>query len=369
MIFNATMIFIDRFVMDGGSAADDSLISRYRSQDGKTEASCRSESCTFQTIDLKLVTIIPQASINTEAILENPGSSNIPDPPERDTRMSIAAQMNPANAVQVKELNRQRELAEAEHTQWLQAMLSHYTPTLIVNSSELGVLKSGDHAVILFNPATRTQLHANIPWEHNGYNYLFGWIQSIETVSDEPQQSRIRLTVDQTPPSNNWVGMRNGGLWAKTRRSIIEEDKSNTDAVFPTHVGLIAWPKISNSVPMQDIDQLKALGRVVVAVVPSTALDPGCNDSRAADTGCVWVLADASIIPLQVTIRKRVGATVYIDERKVFLNRAIAAKDWRELSARQRRSPPSLSANVKLVMPKPGAMTSGMAARSNQRQL
>lgn len=361
MVVSVTMMFVDRITVDA-EATDDTLISYYRRPSEETVARCRTETCTFQTVDLKFESLVPQASINTDAILENP------EAPERVPPMTIDAQANDTNAVQVKKTNKQRQLSEAEKAQWLQAMLSYYTPTLIVNSAELGRLKPSDRAVILFNPATRTQLHASIPWEHNGYNYLFGWIQSIETLSDEPQHSRIRVTVDQTPPSNEWVGMRNGGLWVKTRRSIIEEDKSNTDAVFPARVGLIAWPKMPSSVPVQDIEQLKELGRVVVAVVPASVLDPRCNDSSVADTSCVWVLSDDSVIPLQVSVCKRIGDTVYIDERKVFLDHAIAAKDWRQLSARQRRRPPSLADNVKLVMPKPGTMTSGMVARTNQGQ-
>lgn len=365
VIANATAQLADRIAMDGWGSADGSLIAHYRSQDEETAATCRTESCTFQTIAVKFEPLVPQASVNAEAILEDPGSPNIPDPPERNIRMSISAQMDPVNAVQMDERSRQMELATAEHAQWLSAMLAHYTPNLIVNSAELGALKSGDRAVVLFNPATRTQLHANIPWEHNGYNYLFGWIQSIEALREDAQRSRIRLTVDQTPSSNGWVGIRRGGLWAKTRRDVIEEDKSNTDTVFPMQVGLIAWPQASSSAPMRDIDQLHELGRAVVAAAPSAALDPRCKDSQAADAGCVWVLSNTSIIPLQVSIRKRVGDTVYIDERTAFLKRSIAAKDWRELSARQRRSPPSLGANVKLVMPKLSAMTSGMTARSS----
>jgi len=365
MVVGAAAQFADRIAVEGWGEADGSLIAHYRIRDEEVAPSCRSENCTFQTLDLRRESFLPSASIDIDVTMQDPGISDIADPPHRNYSMSLDDQANPANAERLAERNKQMDLAHVEHEQWLEKMLEHYTPRLVIRTEDLGPLKTGDRAVILFNPAVRAHLHGNIPWEHNGYNYLFGWVKSIEPVDDSGRESLIQVTVDQTSPSNGWVGIRAGGLWAKTRQEVIKDDKTSTDVAFPKRVGLIAWPQAPGSMPLEDSVQLRELGKTNVVVAPSSVLDPRCIDSTAADAGCVWVLSGTTITPLQIGIRRRTGDSVYISERPVFLSRAIAAKDWRELSAAQRRSPPSLGGQVKLVMPKPVTMTSGMSVRSS----
>lgn len=361
LISSVTAHYADEFSISGMGLKDGSRISHYLIDELPTQPTCRTDGCTVRTVSAESGAVSRQEVISLIAKLQDPGPASFAKPPGLDIAvLAESGQSDPTYEARVQERQKLLDQAGAQEQEWATKMLTHYQPKLIVPTSDLGDLKVGDHAALLFNPADISQLFVQTLAAHE---HLISSIAAIEPLGPADPQvgsaagawSRVTLAIQ---PVGSYP------LWMEARESFLKEHSPST-ALFPPQAGLIAWRETGQP----GARPADAPERQFAAVVPEAALDASCADTQASSMSCVWVLRNHFAVPVQVEIVRRGHGKAYLFERPVFLGRAVAARHWRELSALQRRmvseQPRLLSATTQLALPGPNPkMSSGMAARA-----